>query len=384
MFAIAGCRGGEQSETQSDGFITVDVTANYPKKELILQDFMDVEYIALETNDDFITQGLVQDIGRDIIIVTNRNDDGDIFTFDRNGKALKKINRKGQGAEEYTDVLGIALDEDNGEMFVNDYLARKILVYDLDGNFKRRLQHKEGLMYDKIYNFDRENLICHDGLNDNSTSLSLINVGQSFLIISKQDGSITKEIQIPFKEKKSKVIKFKDEVDGLTYAYAPSTDHSLVPYLDNWILVELSADTMYNYSPDHYQMEPLITRTPSVQSMDPEVFLFISLLTDRYYFMEKVTKDVSQGEFPGTDLLYDKQKNAIFRYIVYNGDYSNKEQAYLKSVPVNTKIPSRQILETPQLVEDYKNGRLKGRLKEIASELDEEDNPVIMLIKHKN
>ena len=35
-------------------YITVDITANYPKKEMILQDFMDVEYIPLETTDEFI------------------------------------------------------------------------------------------------------------------------------------------------------------------------------------------------------------------------------------------------------------------------------------------------------------------------------------------
>ena len=40
-------------------------------------------------------------------------------------------------------------------------------------------------------------------------------------------------------------------------------------------------------------------------------------------------------------------------------------------------------LESHSLVEDYKKGVLKGKLKDIASKLDEEDNPVIMLIKHK-
>ncbi|MDR2145048.1 MAG: hypothetical protein LBE91_01130 [Tannerella sp.] len=54
LIIMAGCGGdGRQSP---DGFITVDVTVKYPKKELILQDFMDVEYIALETNDDYSNQ----------------------------------------------------------------------------------------------------------------------------------------------------------------------------------------------------------------------------------------------------------------------------------------------------------------------------------------
>ena len=50
LFLITGFIGCNQSKPQSEGFITVDVTATYPKKDLILQDFMDVEYIQLETN----------------------------------------------------------------------------------------------------------------------------------------------------------------------------------------------------------------------------------------------------------------------------------------------------------------------------------------------
>ena len=34
-------------------------------------------------------------------------------------------------------------------------------------------------------------------------------------------------------------------------------------------------------------------------------------------------------------------------------------------------------------VEANKEGKLKGGLKEIASKLNEEDNPVLMLLKHK-
>lgn len=56
LFIMTGC-GGQKSGTQNDDIITVDVTASYPKKELILQDFMDVEYVPLETNDEFVTMG---------------------------------------------------------------------------------------------------------------------------------------------------------------------------------------------------------------------------------------------------------------------------------------------------------------------------------------
>ena len=151
LFIMAGCEGRVNQST--DDFITVDVTKNYSsKKELIIQDFMDVEYIALETNDDFLCQGLVDDIGENFIIVRNNIPDGDIFIYDRNGKAIRKINRTGQGPGEYSRYSiygGIVLDEENNEMFLNTSSSGSILVYDLSGDFKRSFKHdvKDGMFF---------------------------------------------------------------------------------------------------------------------------------------------------------------------------------------------------------------------------------------------
>jgi hypothetical protein len=381
LFIMMACTGCKQSGIQGNDIITVDVTTKYPKKDLILQDFMDVEYIALETNDDFLCEGIILAAGKEIIIVKNSISDGDIFIFDRKGKGLKKINRKGQGGEEYTNILGITLDENNNEMFVNSHSTRRILVYDLDGNFKRSFKHKENAMYDNIHHFDQGNLICHDCFYDVFGTANEL----SFLIVSKQDGSIIKEIQIPFEKKKLTQVLRRDEKNRVTGSVRPSSYYPIIPSLDGWILVEPSADTVYRYLPDH-TMTPFIVRSPSVQSMDPEVFLFPGTLTDRYYFMETVKKEVdfkTQSGFPGTDLMYDRQEKALFEYVVYNADYSDKREVVMKSNPVNEEIASWQSLEAGQLVEDYENGKLKGKLKEMAAELDENSNPVIMLLKHK-
>ena len=376
MFILTGCK---QSGTESDGLITVDVNKTYPKKELILQDFMDVEYIPLETNDEFVCQGQVLAVGENIIIVRNHADDGDIFIFDRSGKALRKINRKGQSGEEYIYALRLVLDEKNDEIFINDMDSKKIIVYDLMGNFKRSFRHKEGFWYDELFNLNDENLICHDGLDDSSTSLTFKNPDQSFFVISKKDGSVTNTIQIPFEQKKSIVMKFRDEEANWTYAYGPPSVYPIVPFFENYVLTEISADTIYSYSSDNI-MKPLITRTPSVQSMTTEKFLLVSFVTDRYYFMESIEKTM---DFTAVNLLYDKQEKEIYKYTVYNGDYTVKEDLYMKSRPINGEVATRLILEAHELVNYYEKGWLQGRLKEIAAKLNEDDNPVIMLIKHK-
>lgn len=51
--------------------------------------------------------------------------------------------------------------------------------------------------------------------------------------------------------------------------------------------------------------------------------------------------------------------------------------------PINQEIMTWQRLYADQLVESYNKGELKDRLKEIAANLDEESNPVVMLLKKK-
>jgi hypothetical protein len=204
------------------------------------------------------------------------------------------------------------------------------------------------------------------------------------MIISKQDGSVVREIQIPYKEKKTAMLTVQTRSDGTRLATGPSV-HPLILYLDRWILTELSSDTVYAYSLDH-TMTPFMARTPSIQSMNPEVFLFPGILTDRYCFTESVKKTydaATRQGFPRKNLMYDRREKALSEYTVYNDDYSDKKQVNMQSIPVNREIATWQCLEAHELVESYGKGELKGPLKDIAAPLDEESNPVIMLIKHR-
>lgn len=136
---MVGC--GTSSTQEKEDLIVVDVSKDYPKKELILQDLFDVEYIPLETTDEFVTLGWLQAIGKDVMIIRNMwAVDGDIFIYDRKGKAIRHINRKGQGNEEYAATSGVYLDDEKGEIFVGNRADGSVLVYDLYGNFKRRFK----------------------------------------------------------------------------------------------------------------------------------------------------------------------------------------------------------------------------------------------------
>ena len=218
-------------------------------------------------------------------------------------------------------------------------------------------------------------MICYAENNDNS----------SFIIISKKDGSITKEIFVPFKEKK---YLSQSKIDGdKIQSIRPAGVFRLTPFNGNWMLLELGSDTVYELLPN-YRTVPLIVRTPPIQSMKSEIMLVIRLITDRYYFFDTVINEYNFAKDKGFDrksLMYDKKTKTLSEFVVYNDDFSTKKGTYINvSTPINQEIATWSSIQAHRLIESLNNGELKnGKLKEIASRLDEEDNPVIQLLKHK-
>jgi len=240
-----------------------------------------------------------------------------------------------------------------------------------------KIKEEGGTFYTEIFNYDKDNLICYDKYNEKAT----------FVLVSKKDGSITEEINIPFKEKKMLEQTLID-MENMSLTTMPAGYfRTIIPFKGDWLLLEVSSDTVYKFMTD-YSLRPFLVRTPSIQSMNPEVALVLRLLSDRYIFMETIQNEwnwKTNDGFQRSYLVYDTQEKTSLGYTVYNGDYSIKKEMYMvRSRPVNHRIESWQPLEAYQLVDSYKNGELKnGRLREIAAKLDPEDNPVIMLIKHK-
>lgn len=186
-----------------------------------------------------------------------------------------------------------------------------------------------------IDNFDKNNLICYD--EDNG--FEGYSKKSSFALISKQNGCITKKIEIPIKETKllSKIL---INADQSAVMVKPDLYRNIIPFNGDKLLLELSSDTIYIFSAD-CGLRPFMVRTPSVHSITPEIMLILRLLSKRYYFMEAIKNEYDfrkQKGFPKTYFMYDTQEKAISGYTVYNGDFSTKKELYMSALtPVNHK-----------------------------------------------
>ena len=371
---LFGCGNGKQKE--SDGLITVDVSKSYPKKELILQDLFDIEYVPLETTDDFMTTRWILDITAHYVVTMNMRE-GELFFFDRaTGKGIRRICRKGEGPEEYLHVSGAVVDEVRSELFVNDGMRHRIVVYDLEGNYRRDFKFREDAIIQSIYNYDSEYLLCAD-----TYAIGNLDSEFTYFLISKDNGNV-KAINIPYKERISNCV-WKIVSDDFVYA-STTGNNQIIPYGNEWYLMEPSADTVYALQKD-LSIKPFLVRMPSVQEMDPVVFLFPSILTDDYCFMQVVEKiwdfNANKG-FPRKDLVYDRQEGMTYECVLHNADYEELEISFQVKA-FTAEVPFQIGLEPADLIEALNDGKLRGPLKEIASRLDEEDNPVILIAKYK-
>ena len=375
MVLLAGCKSGAEQE-----IITIDVTASYPEKEIALREIADIKYITLETKEGFYIGGNIFYADDNKIIVLEY-DTGAIVIFDGEGKAVRSINHKGRGPQEYSDTRSLFFDSDNMEFFIYD--RSKICVYGYDGNFKRSLPIIDGERYEEIENFNSSTIICYNkGVISTSTDN---NDNTPFLLISKADGTLISDIDISFEKAEYPSVRF-TLADGrvAVFSYASDTPFSIVEWGDDYLLNEISLDTIYKIDRSNLSIRPFIVRTPKIHSMDINVFLYPILEAGRYIFMTTIEMSYNADTREAGaihNLLYDKNDRKSHYYKIYNEDFTDKREF---SVDRGNGNYITGIYSAVSLVNRLKDGVLTGELAEIASKLDENDNPVVLLAKLKS
>lgn len=90
-------------------------------------------YIPLELSDS----SLIGDIDKIILtkdyIVVRSNDF--IFLFDYKGDFIRRIGARGDGPGQYKSILDVSVDESERRIFLADYSSNKVLEYDFEGKY---------------------------------------------------------------------------------------------------------------------------------------------------------------------------------------------------------------------------------------------------------
>ena len=363
----------------------VDVSTNYPKKSILFQDIADVKYVALETSDHVLLDGRckVFHVSDDYIVVSNPVQ-GDVFVFGGNGRIKYSFNHRGQGPAEYLSANVLVFDENNKEIFV---YTRKVtpvfLVYSEDGKYKRtiKLPSLEGNGIVEAHNFDDENLLIYEKFIYGNF------LKKPYMLLSKKDGTAT-SINITLPQRYTGFVIQNPRTDsngvidgdGISLYFNESNNRH---YGQDFIIADISCDTIFQLKSDK-NLTPILRRTPSVHNnSNPKTFLTFFLKTDKYMFMELSIPLLNSKALERHILMYNFSNGEIndgtaMLYFL-SDDYPLLLRHRLIREVATQKNTLVYKIEAMHLYEQ--RSEIKGELQKIASTIDPEDNPVLMIAK---
>ena len=363
----------------------LDLEKKYPQKVITLQDIADVEYIVLESHNEALISAPYTVVTDSMIITYSPLEDNVIF-FQRNGKFSHSFNRKGQSGKEYTGISDMRVNVATKEIYINDNLKRCVQVYTYNGEYIRTLKLKStphnGYLMGTIYNCDEEHILAEDRWHVDEQKERPTN-HQPYYRISTSDASISR-LPLYIEKRIRDGFNWYDE-ESDTFG-SMGIGFSPVAYInDELIITDFGLDTVYSYKEN--LLTPIAIRKNRMKSEDVPIVAGIEAITDKYYLWYAFEKDIKKTTWPDWTYLQDRRTGKCIQTKLVDKNITDKKHRFRSRPSANGyTVPKHHIMQyypAYVLIELLEEGKLQGELKEIASKLTEEDNPVIMLAKFK-
>ena len=374
VMALMLCVGVSAQNKSSKDLPEIDVTQSRRFAPILVSEKATVEYIPLETTPDFLLDGVAAALINvtDSYIVTVNHTEGRLFVFSRKGKALHTFCRKGEGPEEFIYPIAVRVDEKAKEIFVLDY--KRVQVYSLSGKYKRSLNIPENIKIGAMFNYDDKHLICYDNYNLDRQGEKVSE--QPFFLYSKKDGKIT---PIPLSIQNRIGHSMYIVRNGKKMVVTMNNIAPMVKNGDEVVLSDMGSDVVYLYKKG--KVTPLLKRNPGTMDFNPRSALGVVMKLGDIVWLREAKKEV-KGPRPDINMLtYDLGANELNNLVVcddvnFTELYSVQSRNERQELPYNCTSANFQ---PDYLKQQNEKGHLKGRLKELAEEMLEDDNPIVIL-----
>lgn len=331
----------------------------YPETNIKLSELATLSYIPLGTDDKTIIMQRGACTGNEYIMTSDRiymhEEQAEIYIFKTDGTPIKKINHKGGGPEEYSSISSFAIDTLQNELFVQDAHRKQTLVYDLDGNFKRKLP-----------NLAKEIVLLNDSLLLNFFQYNPR--GPRYSVVRKSDGSNVLNLHIRFN-----VNLPHDSWGRLAYgSLIKSPNGAFLSNLGNDTIFEIRKDLnvtpriidISDYGTNFAQVHPTIETGRYLMFYILRCHTYKPLVYERFYIYDKKEKQTyKMSDYPGNS------------YWTLMDDYPHINNW---TTTQNCNIAIRSRLVSSLFEAEGKHG--DAELKALINKLDEDANPVLQVM----
>jgi hypothetical protein len=379
VFFIFGC----STDKQEEGLPCIDISKNYPEKEIILTDIADVSYLCLNSdNKDFLYNSPINisSITKNTVVLFD-SDLGKILFFSKDGSPKSQFTCIGQGPEECVQPHKVIYDEEADEVFVYSF-AGDIQVYSSTGKYKRKIVLPEGFFSNYFFLFDNESFLLYDaifqfstGKRDEDDDRPVSIFPDPCVLFSRTNGEVLDFVKIPTNEAELVVY-----VDGRKVS---TITKPVIKTENGFFLCNPSTDTVFLYDKNRI-LTPVICKTPLVKDLNPKVIMNNCLDFGGYQFLEIITIK-HDPELPTRRpikyLIRNKKTGEVLQQKITLPDYKGKDFILGSNV---TRIYDEGAifeLELAELKQADRENKLSGKLKELVTSLNEDDdNNIFMFV----
>ena len=430
-FGLSSCSSSNNRGVCDDELLQVKV---FPTKENVKRLYAseiitDLEYIPLETSEKcLINENYKTEISENYILVSSKPH---LILFSRQGKYIRNIGSQGPGPEEYSYPSKTAIDEKSGMIYNLNY--NELTAYRISGEFVKKLYLKDiykkagiNSSFNKIVHW-KENLFCanvrlYTGIEDNC------------IVIFSLDGQIMKLFP--------NSIKFKRPESNVTHGRGADDYADVYVYKGQLKYRYINSDTLFRlndqleFIPDAIfdlcgRNAPENIRVKKDADLSKYTYLMDIKETENYFSFLCDFGKINPQEIKTQGCLYDKKsKKLIIFKVELLGQQPAPEVPSMPGVFINNSSSGQLVNDySPWIINDIdggldfgihgshisiiqsanqficaryqphkllkdlniehfaskkiKNKEAHERLKKLLENLDEEDNPVIMIATFK-
>lgn len=185
---------------QSDNTISVDL--DHPEKASLFDYFRSIELIPLETSSDALVQALTKVVEHKDKYYALDKPQCLIFVFDKAGKFLYKIGKKGQGAGEYAFISDFNINPFSGNLEILEPYGR-IHVYSVLGDYieTKRISYPEFKVAHSLAALDNDIYVSHSLFEPKKIAYFDLNKQKLLHEEFEEDMAIGSYSQIPYQYK---------------------------------------------------------------------------------------------------------------------------------------------------------------------------------------
>ncbi len=352
--------------------IEINVKEEYPRRTLAYEDVADISYIPLEK-----TPGNFLEFQHTLFYTEN-----DIFVdskhcvqrYGHDGKFKNNIGRQGRGPGELAQFIHYMVDTIAREVYMFDNGQQKTIVFDYDGALKREFREADAVYLSQVELISGETLII--GRQLKAWGDRPMQPGRLFAEISKEDG---RELR--------KLGPYVTEENGRNMS---TLRRSYLRFKDEIIVAHNESDTIYSFRPAAYPdlvFEHRYILTPH-KFCSGEIRYDAGVLfeSDKYAFFYHAKTDMALMKSDRKNMM--KRKNLLV-------DKASGEIWELDSMLDGKKISATprsankdgiafSVLFPHLLIDLKEKGEITDpRLKEIAENISEDSNPVLVIFEFR-